>query len=389
MSQGDQFDSAETVFPVIVDRVKLTKASSEFRPLPAATQMHVERTGIDHLRDELLLRRDEFNEKIIERYWRHKSDQSISVGLYHLKNCMVFDNWGLVVRDHTQLLNLSNGFGWSLEHISHMENKGYLRVQGESIELKFPQLKIRNLFGTACLMSFPGALTYGHWIVDLWGRVEILKRLGIFFDVDHFVFPAPEARWMERFFHIFEIPRSHIVFVDKINGCEFSNLFVPTVPSQSPGGILPLTLSGPLYSRWCNIFNAWMGRQVEKKTPLFLRHTPQTSGAERVLSNAYDVEQVVEAHGGVTIDPVKTPMSDVISHIQNASIVIGQDSSALHNVAFVGRDLVVIETAPRGNLLHLSIQEATGFRILYIKADEVDGKWQLDTNRLSSLLNDL
>ena len=389
MSQGDKFDSASTVFPEIVERVKLTKASSEFRPLPVATQTRFESIDLDGFRDRVLLLRDEFNDQIVERYWRHKSDQNVSIGLYQLQNCMIFDNWGLVVRGRTELLNLSNGFGWSPEHISYMETKGHLRVQDNGIELNFPQLKIKSISGLTCLMSFPGALTYGHWIVDLWGRVEILKRLGIFFEIEHFIFPAPAAKWMEKFFNIFEIPRSRVVLVDKTTGYEASKLIVPAVPSQSPGGILPLALSEPLYSRWCNIFNTWMDHKVEKRIPLFLRHTPLTSGAERVLYNAHDVERLVEAHGGMIIDPVKTPISQVISHIQNASIVIGQDSSALHNVAFVGRDLVVIETAPRGNLLHLSIQEATGCKISYMKADEVDGKWHLDTTRLSSLLNDL
>ena len=389
MSRLHEANGASIVLPATVERVNLTQASTEFQPLPKATWMHIGNADLESFRGGILLRRDEVNDKIVDLYWRYKSDQNISIGFYKLRNCIILDNWGLVVRDRTDLLNLSNGFGWSPEHISYMEQKGYLYVKGDSIDLKFPQLQIKNISGLSCLMSFPGALTYGHWIVDLWGRVEILKRMGVFFEIEHFIFPAPTAKWMEKFFHIFEIPQSRVILVDKTSGYEVSNLIVPTVPSQSPGGILPLILSGPLYSRWCNIFNTWMDNEVRKKTPLFLRHTPLTSGADRVLSNAHNVEQVVEAHGGVIVDPLKTPLSHVISHIQNASIVIGQDSSVLHNVAFVGRDLIVIETAPRGNLLHISIQEATGYKISYMKADEIDGKWHLDTNRLSSLLNDL
>lgn len=339
----------------------------------------------------LSILKDALNDKILKRYISYQQAAIGSSGTYHFQNKTVFDNWGLVYCPAAKsFLNVSDGFGWPPNAFDFLKTKGFLKQSedGGSYRIEYPDLQTSALSGISVLLTFPGALTFGHWIVDIWGRIEILKRSGRFYEVDHFIFPAPISPWMRNFFDLFEIEASRIKTVDKTSGYDCEELLVPTVPSQLKGGILPRDLSSLQFSSRARFMKSWFPRQrSEGVSPLFLTHRHLTSNKSRILANAKDVASLTLKYGGSVLDPVGAPIGDVIAAIRNASIVIGQDSSALHNNAFVGKDVLIIETEPRNNLLHLSIQDALNARFAYIPSEPREMGWFLDTDRLEAVLD--
>ena len=339
---------------------------------------------------DLFLIDDEFNRGIFRDYLNFQSDPSFRHGLFFLDDICVSDPWGLVrSRSEKKIYNLTPGFGWMPDHFQHLISKG------EVVEGALGRFSILHdnasdvvLSGLTALLSFPGALTFGHWIVDLWGRVETLKRTGLFYQVEHFLVPSPVSEWMYSFFSLFNIEASALRPLDRKCNYICRNLCIPTVPSQSPGGILQSSVFGRqirnhsqfVYRWFPKPDNDWVG-------PLFLQHTPLTSDRSRTLGNSTDVENLINARGGRVVNPVKMAFGDLLQLIRQSSIVIGQDSSALHNVAFVGKDLISIETVSRRNMLHVSLQDILDKRVAYLQSVYKDACWKVDINQISDLLS--
>jgi len=349
--------------------------------------------GVFERLHNLSILKDDLNDQILKRYISYRHSAIGSSGIYRFQRKIVFDNWGLVYcPEANTFLNLSDGFGWPKNAFEFLKAKGFLNqsADGENYRIEYPGLQTSTLSGTSALLTFPGALTFGHWIIDIWGRIEILKRSGRFYEVNHFIFPAPIAPWMRNFFDLFEIESSRIKTVDKTTGYICEDLLVPTVPSQLRGGVLPHDLSSTQFSGRARFLRSWFPKQgSHTPAPLFLKHRHLTSNKRRLLTNAEDVANLVLKCGGGVLDPVGAPIGEVIAAIQDASIVIGQDSSALHNNAFVGRDVLIIQTEQRNNLLHLSIQDALNAKFAYIQSEPTENGWFLDTEFLGRFLNRL
>lgn len=366
--------------------MNLERDVSSFREIPF--RKHLFAPQKKNFQDLFLLQ-DDFNIGIFRDYVRFKKDESLKHGAFFLDNVIVSDHWGLVRSPmRNGIFNLTPGFGWMPDHLAHLISKGHVSeaTKGNYLIHHDDAPKV-TLNGLSALLSFPGALTFGHWIVDIWGRVEILKRLGVFHDFDHFLVPAPISEWMRSFFAFFEIDANLIQPLSREKNYCCENLVIPTVPSQSSGGIIPASIFGNQFRLRSDYISRWLPKgHDEWSGPLFLRHTPLTSDKNRALANALDAEAVILSNGGRVVDPVNIPIGELLQLIKQSSIVVGQDSSALHNIALVGKDLIVIETVTRRNMLHVSLQDIANKRVAYLTSKNEQGLWKIDQGHLSNIL---
>ncbi|MBF9045969.1 DUF563 domain-containing protein [Rhodobacterales bacterium LSUCC0031] len=366
--------------------INLERNEASFKEVPF--KKHI---GVPEKKEfqDLFLLRDDFNIGIFRDYVRFKEDESLKHGAFFLENVFVSDHWGLVRSITTNgIFNLTPGFGWMPDHFAHLISKGHVSetATGDYLLHHDDAPKV-TLSGFSALLSFPGALTFGHWIVDIWGRVEILKRLGVFHDLDHFLVPSPVSEWMRSFFAFFEIDANLIRPLSREKNYYCENLVIPTVPSQSSGGIIPASIFGNQFRRRSEYISRWLPTGHDDWSgPLFLRHTPLTSDKNRSLANALDAEAVILSSGGRVVDPVNIPIGELLQLIKQSSIVVGQDSSALHNISFVGKDLIVIETVRRRNMLHVSLQDIANKRVGYLTSNNEHGLWKIDQGHLSNIL---
>ncbi|WP_262692285.1 glycosyltransferase family 61 protein [Kordiimonas aestuarii] len=329
----------------------------------------------------------------LAQYYKRQARGANRIGLMHTGGVWLTDDWGLVLDKTTgfAITGLS-GFGWTADQFDYMARQGHLkRTQDDVLALESKGLRRVQLPGTSALLSFPGAYTYGHWITDICARLELLAARQDINGIDRFFLPKVSA-WMFPFLAAYGVRQDRIIELDKKQLFELDDLIIPTTLGQHHRGALPTRFAAQMYHRLASISAHW-GRlpnwgEKRPRIPLALvKHTALTSAPGREIRNFDEVAALVEDLGGRVLDPLKLPLPAFLNRLRESDLVIGQDSSALHNLAMAPADLLVIQTEPRFNMLHASIQEATGKRVGFMEAQPLEGGgWQVNIRRLKTLI---
>lgn len=265
---------------------------------------------------------------------------------------------------------LENGMGWGRANYSRFEIKHPYSLQDDersvaNIVDAF-SLKIIN---SAVMLTFPGAFTFGHWIVDIIIRNHIFNIQSEIknSEVDFYFLPGPLQAWMRPFIEFMNIPYEKIIELKKDDTYKVKQLYVPTIASHYKAGVLPLELCQQVFDD----FREFIGsRNTSTSTGHYragiLMHTSLTSGAGRNIKNVDTLRHWGDGQGYLLIDPVGKDLRRTLSEINSCEFIIGQDSSALHNLAFASKPLIVIESVKRNANIHASIQEINKSFLTYV-----------------------
>lgn len=347
-------------------------------------------------RDSLALFHNDLTQKWLERYFRFQSSGTTRLGVLEMRDALVHDDWGLVLSNQTVAgeqiaLSSLHGFGWEENHLSYMAKNGYLAaLKDGAYRLDDDRLERRTIKGRAALLAFPGVHTYGHWIVDVAARLELLVATEDMAAIDAFLLPTP-APWMLPFLAAYGVPIEKIIPLEKTTVFDVNHLILPTTLSQHEGGVVPVGFACRIFGRLSSISREW-GRtpprgKVAPRVPIMLiEHTAMTSRTGRELANADALRALVQKLGGEVVNPLKISLSALLMRLRHTELAIGLDSSALHNLAMAPSDLVVIQTEQRFNMLHPSIQEATAKRVGFIQAEQRADGWHVDIPALEALI---
>jgi capsular polysaccharide biosynthesis protein len=357
---------------------------------PAAESI---KTAAERHNGDLALLDTPFTINWLEDYFGRQANGVARVGIMEVPGALVTDDWGLVItREGGFVVNAMSSFGWTQNHFNYMAKHGHLATgEDGTLTLETEGRSLVPLEGTAALLSFPGAYTYGHWITDICGRLELLAAQHDIAAIDHFLLPR-HAPWMDPFLAAYGVPDDRIIELDKVRTFVPERLLVPTTLGQHHRGALPVRFARQVFRRLEGISSTWgrlprWGKRPEVFPLLYVRHTALTSAPGRELANEDELIAVVEELGGRVLDPLKLPLPAFLNRLREAELVVGLDSSALHNLAMAPADLLVIQTEPRFNMLHASIQEAKGKRVGFIRAEKgEDSKWTVAPKRLRTLI---
>lgn len=295
------------------------------------------------------------------------------------KDAKVFGGWGLPMLGDAPLVTHRDGSGWVQEHID-IAMAQYGQASPD------PEAAGDSTSDMVALLSFAGAYTYGHWFVDICPRLEVLSR---YMDLRQlkFAVPGPLPAWAEPFLAAYDIvPAQHVPLLDgAVN--RFQDLIVPHM-----GRLTDCLFGFPHLA-------AFKRLKAHAKTEfpdasgfgerLLVRHTPMTSAGWRsVLGNFDDIERALSSLGFNTITPASMSRADQYAAFSGARMIVGEDSSALHNIIYSeDADVVVIGTPDRPNLLHLSIAELMGHRLSYIYGDVgAEGQFVGDVDRVVEMV---
>ena len=318
------------------------------------------------------------------------SNQRFPDGFYILDDVITFDNWGIVTDSEKKFSpNFLPGFGWNDDHVQHLCEKGFFAKTDDHdvYKVTYGIEKSSDLSGLSCLLTFPGALTFGHWILDIVPRVLALPY-ALRREVDHFLLPSPFAPWMNMFIQALGIERHQITFLDKRTLYKCEKLVVPLVPTQAPFGLPSKLAVKSATELLSGITNSWsLLANSEEYDICVMTHTPLTSSPGRLLSNLEILGSFLKSKGYsfIEVNPMVDGFVRTVNALSGSQICVGQDSSALHNLAFSHNNLIVIETEKRRNLLHAAIQTATDQKICHIDAILEDGCWVLGDNQLDEI----
>jgi hypothetical protein len=265
---------------------------------------------------------------------------------------------------------LENGMGWGRSNYSRFQIKYPYNFQCDERSVADARdagsLKKIN---SAVMLTFPGAFTFGHWIVDIIIRNHIfnirseIKNI----DVEFYFLPGPLQAWMRPFIEFMNIPYEKIIELKNDDAYQVKQLYVPTIASHFKAGVLPFELCRQVFDDFKEFVEI---HKTSTSTGLYragiLMHTSLTSGADRNIKNVDALRQWGDDRGYLLIDPVGKGLVHTLSEINSCEFIIGQDSSALHNLAFVSKPLIVIESIKRNANIHASIQEINRSILTYV-----------------------
>jgi len=193
-------------------------------------------------------------------------------------------------------------------------------------------LKKRFISGVCIPMSRAGEGTYGHWLVDFIPRLLILKSLGI---TGKYIFTdlIPDYSW--EFFKLLGIDESEIITYNPLTECvELEQAYVPTylrLEDQFSPLIagLPRFFSSKSQIKGCKIYVA---RGDFRKN-------------QKVLNNKAVIELLLK-YGYEIVYPHEFSIKEQIDIFSQASVVVGEYGSAMHNTFFChpGTKVIVLQS---------------------------------------------
>lgn len=269
----------------------------------------------------------------------------------------IYGGWGLPFSGGEPLFTHQDGAGWSSDHIDH--------IRSQYDEAGAPRMRLPGEERFA-LLSFPGAYTFGHWYVDVCPRLETLAR---FFDLGSlkYLVPGPLPGWARIFLSAYGIQPEQLVELTDEKVIVVSRLIVPDLVRNSD--YLP---SFPHFNTFQRLRAAVAPAASEAPLTghaenLFVIHSPMTSaGSRRTLSNAAELSVLLEARGFRTVEPATMSFAEQVAVFNNARLIVGEDSSALHNIIYSSNaSLHVLNGDSRVNYLHLSICRLLGHDCSY------------------------
>jgi capsular polysaccharide biosynthesis protein len=282
------------------------------------------------------------------------------------------------MRDGNVIVSPNDGSGWFIEHIDYALSEYRSHTHELSDQSTFCD-------GVVALLSFAGGYTFGHWVVDICPRIEILSRYFNLKDL-RFAVPGPLPIWAEPFLSAYCIKTEQLVPLMSGSLVTVQDLAVPHI-----GRLTDCLFEFPHLAAFNRLKTYGIEKFPEAKglgKKILVKHTPMTSnGSRSVLGNFDDIETKLNDIGFVTIEPASMSLEEQIGAFSEAEIIVGEDSSALHNVIYSNNaELFVISSPDRPNLLHLSIAELLGHRICYISGDtSSDGRFKCEVDKITEL----
>jgi hypothetical protein len=197
-----------------------------------------------------------------------------------------------------------------------------------------------------------------------------------------FVIQAPTAGWLIELMNIAGVELKDCIRVGEEDRVRVEELCVPTITGI--GGVLNRSVSEYTFAKmkFSVLRKSDIYKTYHRTNIIWPLHTPMTSRGfahSRMLDKREELVQSLRARFGIDVfDPTKLSLSEQIKKFQGACLVIGEDSSALHNVLWSkSADLLVM--APKGalNYYHIGIQAINGGRTAIIWGDIVDANERL------------
>lgn len=303
-----------------------------------------------------------------------------SVAIHH--DVDVVGGPGFLMKSGECLVEPGDGYGWNAARIAQQKQLMAAIDLGAS-----PRAEDRH--GTIdVLLSFPGGYTYGHWLVDIAARIERVLDV-IALDRLAFIVPGAVQPWMRHHLDAYDITPEAIIALSEGQSYRSATLALPLVRLSA---YLPPFPHVRAFAR----LKAYGHRLATGARPsgerLFVHHRAQTSlGGRNVLGNAAELAHEFERLGFVSICPADMTMKAQISAFRHAKLVVGEASSALHNIIYASAATLIVLNAPSHKArLHYSICKLLGHRCSYLFGrDRDDGTFVCDPHALRDLISRL
>lgn len=301
-----------------------------------------------------------------------------SLAIHH--DVDVIGGFGFPLKNGECLVAPGDGYAWNAARIEHLTNLCAGIDLGAAPRAANPSGKVD------VLLSFPGSYTYGHWVVDMAARIE---RVVSVIDRDRlaFIVPGPQQDWMRFHLDAYGIAPDAVIPISDGQVYRSATLALPLVRLSAYLPRFPHTQSFARLKAYGHQLAERSGTYGER---LFIRHRAQTSlGGRNVLGNEAEVETELEKLGFMSICPADMPINEQISAFAQAKAIVGEASSALHNIIYATEaKLVVLNSPSHKARLHFSICKLLDHTCEYLfGCDTADGTFLCDLISLRDVVS--
>lgn len=271
----------------------------------------------------------------------------------------VYNGWGLVLNNELQIPPDFMLVGWSYGHIE-AARKAFLE---QAVQKSLGG--VRDQQGLTAMLTFPGGYTFGHWLIEISARIQIVKdNFGL--GAITFITPGPLSPWMIDILSAHGIGEGQCLSLCDGDIVKVQRLLMPALGHNS--GFLP---DYPFKESLKRLRSIGAGGSKRSLGPLLLvKHTPLTSHGQRSrLEYSEELLETLHELGFQDYDPLQDELREQARVFAEAQIIVGEDSSALHGFVFSHQaHLIVLGSVDRRNILHASLARVTEQSVTYVEA---------------------
>lgn len=305
-------------------------------------------------------------------------------GIVVLDEPVILNLWGLLFcKCEAESYGIVNEalFGWEKEHVEWI-----IKEHGVPHPPRFDN--VRSVEAEGIFVAFPGVHTYGHWLIDILPRIDFARKvLGSHVKI---IIPTPTKEWFWPLLALIGVSRDDIIIADTATPLSFSRVYIPNLMKRG------WKLSSEHFRTFQRMRNNASALCPKVPTELvggrylYVKKTTLTSIVnQRVFLNEQEVLAVVVDTGGIIFDPLEYSFLEQIAVFRAYDFIVGEDSSALHNVVFrEPSDLLIITSPSVQNLIHVGVQDILGGRFGLVCAEEAERGSVVDVRSVFSLRPD-
>jgi capsular polysaccharide biosynthesis protein len=265
--------------------------------------------------------------------WYFTDAGMVEVGLLRLDNVRVFQDRYLM-RDDGGINVPQCGFNNPPED------------QEADARLAAPITIKRELAGEYVLLLGQAFAMHGHWLIDFLPRLYNLVTLGYDIGALKFLLPhnlsEPHQQWLE----MLGVRRDNMVFYDVVTDCCRVERVLLPFGLRGNSRVHPLMHQALGWMR-LRVLGADMPARTDRRLFVSRRAWRNTS---RILVNEAALEAIAASRGFEVVSPEMLPLRDQAMLHAEASVLVGDYGSALHNSIFAPPGAFVL--AIRGNMGH-------------------------------------
>lgn len=254
-------------------------------------------------------------------------DMLPEVGYFKFQNVYLLGSGCLLTEDGRRIktpylpytmLDSANGLKHSVGQLQQVSSRSF----------QTNDLKVNRKYRHAALLVQPGDGIFGHWLVDMIPKLELIRESNKNYPVivKNRVLDGSAISDIHSIFSMVGL-KNVVGFKPVQEAMFFESLIVPTVVRH---GQLMHSYSETVYARLREGLDV---TSPPKKVYLSRRHWSQAN-SERQLNNAKELEEQFSANGFDIVAPETLSFSEKIELLRNCTHLAGEKGSALHLSVF-------------------------------------------------------
>ena len=191
------------------------------------------------------------------------------------------------------------------------------------------------------LAGYGATNNIAHWFFDSIPRIHLLKKSGLFDEIDYFLVPAFDIDYQKDSLNLLGIPDEKIIAGKEDTHIIAKNLVISSHPRGDRSFLLPLWISEFLRT-------SYLSDSVKDSSSPKRIFVSRKDSKLRQMINEDELVKILEKYGFETVLLSKYPLLEKIKLFHNAETIISSSGAGLTSLFFCKKNSNVVEIFPEG-----------------------------------------